>query len=116
MELSSTWSIIIVAIPALLAIASGVAKLAGAKAVVASLEKVGFAQWSAYLGLAEIGFAALLLVPATNLLGFVLLACYFSGALAVDISYRNKFVAPLFILSLLFIAELIAYGGQWFGN
>lgn len=114
MNLTTTWAIIVTAIPALLAFISGVFKLTGAKAVIDALNQVGYLNYARILGIAEIIFAALFVFPATNLIGFVLLACYFSGALAVDISHRRKINAPLMILILLFVAEFIAYGHKFF--
>ena len=75
--------------------------------MVDTLTKVGVLEYMKYLGIAEIIFAILFVYPPTNTIGFILLACYFSGALATDLSHKNSIVAPLVILFLLFIAELI---------
>ena len=107
MQLNSTWSLIVTLIPALLIIASGVAKLSGAKQVVDSLTKVGVLEYARHLGLAEIIFAILFVYPPTNPIGFILLACYFSGAIATDLSHKRPIVAPFVILSLIFIAEIL---------
>jgi formate-dependent nitrite reductase membrane component NrfD len=108
MHLSTTWSIIITAIPALLIVTSGLFKFSGSKQIVETLTKVGVIQYARYLGIAEIVFAILFVIPATNPIGFILLACYFSGALATDLSHGSKIVAPLMILGSLFIAQLLA--------
>lgn len=89
---------------ALLVILSGVYKLTGSEKVMVTLEKAGVAQFKNYLGIGEILFAILFLVPATSHIGFLLLICYFSGALAVDLSHKNLFLAPLVILVLIFVA------------
>jgi hypothetical protein len=107
MQLNSTWSLIVTAIPALLIITSGFFKLSGSKQVVAAMTKVGVIEYMKYLGIAEIIFAILFIYPPTNTIGFILLACYFSGALATDLSHKGSIVAPLVILILLFIAEFI---------
>ena len=107
MQLNSTWSLIVTLIPALLVIASGFAKLTGSKQVVESLTKVGVLEYAKYLGLAEIVFAVLFVLPATNAIGFILLACYFSGAIATDLSHKRPIVAPFVILSMIFIAEIL---------
>ncbi len=107
MQLNSTWSLMVTAIPALLVIASGVFKLSGSPQIVTALTKVGVLEYMKYLGIAEIVFAILFIYPPTNPIGFILLACYFSGALATDLSHKGSIVAPLVILILLFIAEFI---------
>ena len=107
MQLNSTWSLIVTLIPALLVIASGFAKLTGSKQVVESLTKVGVLEYAKYLGLAEIVFAILFVYPPTNVIGFILLACYFSGAIATDLSHKRPIVAPFVILSMIFIAEIL---------
>ena len=108
MQLNSTWSLIVTIVPALLVIASGVFKLSGSKQIVAGLTKVGVIDYIRYLGIAEIIFAILFIFPPTNNIGFILLACYFSGAIATDLSHKNSIVAPLVILTLIFIAEILA--------
>ena len=107
MQLNSTWSLIVTVIPALLIITSGFLKLSGSKQIVTALSKVGVLGYMKYLGAAEIIFAILFIYPPTNTIGFILLACYFSGALATDLSHKKTIVAPLVILALLFIAEII---------
>ena len=107
MQLNETWSLIVTIIPALLVIASGFFKLSGSKQVVESLTKIGVLEYAVYLGLAEIIFAVLFVYPPTNAIGFILLACYFSGAIATDLSHKRPIVAPLVILSMIFIAEIL---------
>jgi hypothetical protein len=107
MQLNSTWSLIVTALPALMIIASGIFKLSGAKPAVDSMAQLEVLQYMYFFGIAEIVFAILFLYPPTNAIGFVLLACYFSGALATDLSHKKKIAAPLFILALLFVAEFV---------
>lgn len=87
-----------------LVILSGIYKFTGSEKVMTTLEKAGVAQFKNYLGLGEIVFAVLFLIPVTSQIGFLLLICYFSGALAVDLSHKNLFIAPLVILVLIFVA------------
>ena len=107
MQLNATWSLIVTLIPALLIVASGFFKLSGSKQAVESLTKVGVLEYALYLGLAEIIFAILFVYPPTNAIGFILLACYFSGASATDLSHKRPIVAPFVILSMIFIAEIL---------
>lgn len=107
MQLNTTWMMIIAAVPALLAGSSGVFKLMGSKQIVEALTKAGVIQYIRVLGIAEIVFAILFFIPVTNPVGFILLACYFSGALATDLSHGNRIAPPVVILILLFIAQYL---------
>ena len=113
MQLNSTWSLVLTAIPALLVIASGVSKLTGSKPVMDSLGKIGMIRFQYHLGIGEIIFALLFIFPPTNAIGFVLLACYFSGALATDLSHKRPFMAPLIILGVLFLIQFVT-NNNWF--
>jgi len=114
MHLSTTWSIVITAIPALLIVMSGLYKLSGSKQIVEALTKVGVIQYIHLLGIAEIVFAALFVIPATNSIGFILLACYFSGAVATDLSHGSKIVPPVMILASLFVAQCLVNPEMFF--
>ncbi|MEJ0103786.1 MAG: DoxX family protein [Bacteroidota bacterium] len=114
MHLSTTWSVIITAIPALLVIFSGVLKLSGSKQVVETLTRVGVVQYIRLLGIAEIVFAALFVIPAVNSIGFIFLVCYFSGALATDLSHGSRIVPPVIILVLLFAAQWLVNPQMFF--
>jgi hypothetical protein len=107
MHLTTTWEIAIRAIPAAIIIFSGYAKLTGHKQVIDTLTKVGVIEYSKLLGIAEIIFAILFVYPPTNPIGFIMLVCYFSGALATDLSHKNKIVAPVVFLVILFVVEVI---------
>lgn len=107
MQLNSTWSLILTLLPALLVIASGVFKLTGSKQVTEALGKIGMLRFQYYLGIAEIIFAILFVFPSTNGVGFVLLACYFSGALATDLSHKRPIMTPLIILAVLFLVQFL---------
>jgi hypothetical protein len=114
MHLSTTWSVIITAIPALLIVVSGFLKLSGSKQLVEALTKAGVVQYTQLLGIAEIVFAVLFVIPATNSIGFILLVCYFSGALATDLSRGSKIAAPLIILVVLFIVQWLVNAEMFF--
>jgi hypothetical protein len=98
---------ILVLVPAALAILSGLLKITGAEQIVTALTAVNMKPYMVWMGLAEIIFAVLFLVPKTRTIGFVLLICYFSGAMATDLSHGRPIVAPLFFLVLLFAAQVI---------
>jgi len=109
MELSNTVSFILIAVIGAVIAISGVAKLARVKKIEMTLAKMGVAQLMPWFGIAEITFAVLLVYPPTNPIGFILCACYFSGALAADLSHKNPITPPLVILITLFSIEYITH-------
>ena len=66
---------------------SGIMKLSGNPEGAKMLETFGVGQFRIFLGLAEIVFAALFAFPKTIRVGFILLSCYFAGALATELSH-----------------------------
>ncbi len=86
---------------------SGVMKLSGSKEVVTKLSAVGVGPYIPVLGVMEILFAALFLVPKTSRLGFVLISCYFAGAIATDLSHGLSIANATMPLALTWIATLL---------
>ena len=85
---------------------SGIMKLMRSEEVVAGLSKVGVGEYLTPLGLMEIGFTALFIYPKTLRIGFILLTCYFSGALATELSHGAPFNAAL-PLALIWISAFL---------
>jgi len=79
---------------------SGTGKLLALPPVVELLAKMGVANHRVELGLLELSFAGLYLLPSTRKLGFLLMSSYFSGALAVELAHNSAPVAlgPLVII------------------
>lgn len=98
---------ILIGIPAGMAILSGIMKIAGSKKIVEMLNKVGVGKLTPVLGIAEILFAFLFIYPPTRNLGFILLVCYFSGALAIDLSHKTPVFPPIMLLTILFVAQYV---------
>lgn len=88
-------------------ILSGIFKLIKNKKIVEQLTAAGVGPYIPLLGVAEIIFAALFIYPPTRNLGFIFLVCYFSGALATDLSHKHPVVAPVVFLVLLFVTAYI---------
>ena len=88
-------TIVVTALASLLVVLSGIMKLAGGADISASLTKVGVLDYQIPLGLMEIGFTALYIYPKTMKIGFILLSCYFAGALATELSHGIPFNALL---------------------
>lgn len=85
---------------------SGIMKLSGSAEVIATLSKVGVEKYVVILGLMEIVFAALFVFPRTLRIGFILLSCYFAGALATELSHGMPLNALLPII-LVWIAAFL---------
>ena len=100
-ELLATW------IPALLIALSGVLKLSGSPKIVEAMTALGVGRHLRLLGLMELAFAALFVIPATFKLGFVLASCYFAGAIATELSHDALKVNPFIPIVLLWIGAFI---------
>ncbi len=86
-------NIIAAIVPAAMAIMSGIMKFTAAPELVAGFEKIGIAKQMPLLGTMEIVFSILYIIPRTMRLGFILLSCYFAGALAVEMANNMPFNA-----------------------
>ena len=97
---------VLTGLAALLVIFSGIMKLLGPAELVETLNSVGVGEYRIVLGLLEIGGALLFVFPPTRKLGFLLLSCYFAGALATELSHDRPFSALLPLL-LVWIAAFV---------
>ncbi|MCX6217528.1 DoxX family protein [Spirosoma sp.] len=101
-------TIVFTVLAAGMAIMSGVMKLTQSKEVVDTLTKAGVGDKAIILGCMEIGFAALFIYSKTMKLGFILLSCYFAGALATELSHGsplNAFVPLVLIWIAAFLRD-----------
>jgi hypothetical protein len=99
--LLATW------IPALLIALSGVMKFSRHPKAVEGLSTLGVGRYRQLLGVMEIAFAALFVVPATMKLGFILASCYFGGAIATELSHDALKVNLFVPIVLLWIGAFI---------
>lgn len=100
-----TWAV--TGIASAMVIMSGAMKLIGGEQIVTALTKAGVQDYITVLGLMEISFAALFLYPKTMKVGFLLLTCYFAGAIATDLSHGNPMIGAVIILTLVWIAAFL---------
>jgi hypothetical protein len=100
-------TIIFTVIASGMTILSGVMKLMGGTEVVKTLTNAGVGPYIPILGIMEISFAALFIYPKTMKLGFILLSCYFAGAMAADLSHGKPLVNAGFVLVLVWIAAFL---------
>lgn len=105
---------ILVAGLAFMIILSGIFKITKNKKITEKLAEMGVGPYLPILGVAEIVFAALFIYPPTRNIGFILLACYFSGAFATDLSHKNSVTAPVIFLVLLFVTAYINNAALFF--
>ena len=82
MKALATW------IPALLIAQSGVMKLTGSAQVVETMRRLSVKGVTPLLGVMELTFAALYVVPATFKIGFLLASCHLAGAIATTTRLR----------------------------
>jgi len=85
MKIKKIATIVAVSLAVALVTFSGILKLMGSPDVQATAEKIGMTEHFIKLGIMEIVFAQLFIYRPTYKIGFILLACYFAGALAVEI-------------------------------
>jgi hypothetical protein len=93
-------------IAVLMVLLSGSFKLMGGAEVIKTLTPLGVADYMLWLGLMEIVFALLFAYPKTMKIGFILLSCYFAGALATELSHGSPFKAFIPIM-LIWIAAFL---------
>src|SRR5229473_2883987 len=100
-QLLATW------IPAPLIALSGVLKLSGNPKIVETMTTLGVGRHLRLLGIMEVAFAALFVVPATMKLGFILASCYFGGAIATELSHDALKVNPFLPIVLLWVGAFV---------
>ncbi|MBN8788624.1 MAG: DoxX family protein [Terrimonas sp.] len=93
-------STILLVIPSLMVVFSGIMKLAGSEQIVTGLSKIGYGSLISILGIAELVFVALLWIPKTWKVGFFFLLSYLGGAAAIEVSGGKGAVALIFIALL----------------
>lgn len=101
LTLLATW------IPALMIALSGVLKLTGNPKILEGMTALGVRRYVPMLGVMEIAFAALFVIPATFKLGFLLASCYFAGAIATELSHDALKANPFIPIVLLWIGAFV---------
>src|SRR5262245_14052138 len=89
---------IISALPVLMLLFSGIAKLAKPDFVVDGLEKLGYDPSLALgLGILELACTVVYLIPRTAVLGAILLTGYLGGATATHVRLGEQFITPVLL-------------------
>jgi DoxX-like family len=99
-------TIVVTSLAALMVILSGIMKLTMSEEIVTGMTNVGVGNFIIVLGLMEIAFTLLFIYPKTMKIGFLLLICYFAGALATELSHNTPFNA-LIPMILIWVAAFL---------
>jgi hypothetical protein len=94
-------------VPALLIALSGAMKLSGNPKLLEAMAPLGVGRYVRLLGVMEVAFAALFVIPATFKLGFILSSCYFAGAIATELSHDALKVNPFIPIVLLWVGAFV---------
>lgn len=91
----------------LMVVLSGLMKAIHLPWSVHGLVKFNLPNAATALGLMEITFAVLFVFPKTMRIGFILLSCYFAGAMATELSNDGSMLNPAVPLSLIWITAYL---------
>jgi hypothetical protein len=86
---------------------SGLSKILQVEMVTERLNRLGVGKFMIALGIIELVLAALFISSRTMKLSFILLSCYFSGAIATEISHSGNFIVPFIFMVLIWTASFI---------
>lgn len=92
---------------ALLLLFSGSSKISGQSPMTAHFVQMQLDSYMTLFGFMEIAFALCFIFQRTMRTGLFLLTAYFGGAIAVELPYGAYVIAPLVLLSLIWIAAII---------
>lgn len=87
--------------------AGGIMKLVAPTEIINIYTKIGLLAYMKVLGVAELLFAFLFLWNRTMKTGFYLLTAYLGGAMAVELSHGNIFIAPTITLAVTWITAFL---------
>jgi hypothetical protein len=93
-------SIVLMAIPSLMLVLSGIMKLIGAKPIVEGLTKGGLGNYVTLFGITELFSVALFIYPKTTKIGFFLLCSYLGGALSIELAGGQPPSAAIFLAAI----------------
>ncbi|MBO9675620.1 MAG: DoxX family protein [Sphingobacteriaceae bacterium] len=91
----------------IMVISSGLMKAIHLPWSVDGLVKFNLPHSATVLGLMEMAFAVLFIFPKTMRIGFILLCCYFSGAMATELSHDGAMLNPAVPLALVWVTAFL---------
>lgn len=86
---------------------SGLMKVIHLPWSVDGLVKFNLPNSATVLGLMEIAFIVLFVFPKTIRIGFILISCYFAGAMATELSHDGSMLNPAIPLALIWVAAFL---------
>jgi len=98
---------IFVIIASLIIAGGAISQILGVRSVADDMIKAGVGNYYRGLGVAKLIFLALYLYSKTFRLGFLLLCCFFGGAMATLLSHQLNPLPPAIPLMLLWIATYL---------
>lgn len=90
--------LVLMILPSLMLVMSGVMKLSGSQQIVEGLTKVGLGSYIKLFGIIELISVALFLYPKTVKIGFLLICCYLGGALSIELSTAQPPTAAVLLV------------------
>ena len=100
----SNW---ITAITVIILAISAFVKIFHVRPISDDLQKVGVGKFMILIGVVELSLAMLYIARRSLKLSFILLSCFFSGAIATEISHGGNFVVPAMFLALVWVATFL---------
>lgn len=101
---------------AIMVITSGFLKAIHLPWSVNGLVKFNLPNSATVLGLMEMSFAVLFIVHKTMRIGFILLCCYFAGAMATELSHNGEMMNPAIPLALIWITAFLRDSALFLGS
>ena len=100
----SNW---ITAITVIILAISAFVKIFHVRPISDDLQRVGVGKFMILIGVVELSLAMLYIARRSLKLSFILLSCFFSGAIATEISHGGNFVVPAMFLALVWVATFL---------
>ncbi len=99
--------VVLLVLTSIMIVTSGFLKAIQFQWSVEGLEKFNLPNAATILGLMEMSFAILFVFPKTMRIGFILLCCYFAGAMATELSHDGSMLNPGIPLTLVWITAFL---------
>ncbi|KFF06670.1 DoxX family protein [Flavobacterium reichenbachii] len=100
-------TLLLTSLTILMVVLSGLMKAIHLPWSVEGLVKFNLPNSATVLGLMEMTFAILFIFPKTMRIGFILLSCYFAGAMATELSHDGSMFNPGIALVLIWITAYL---------
>lgn len=116
MKIKNSFTIVFLILTTIMVITSGLMKAIHLPWSVEGLIKFNLPHSAVTLGLMEITFGVLFAIPKTMRIGFILLSCYFAGAMATELSHDGSIFNPGIPLVLIWITAFLRDSSLFLGH